>query len=284
MVNFSGYANGADVDTVDNTRDFSVNSCGHYKLLTRPRFDTVRPCGRADYEILLMAEGAGYFFIEGKQQRVTQGQLVLYRPGQPQYYHYLLEDKPDVYWLHFTGKKAAALLESMRICSTAPQQIHGFSRRYAELFDQIIRELQLQEESHLPISSLMGQQLLLLLGRGLHAAGQGGHSLRYRMQEIISGMYRDYQNPLSTQDYAHRLQMSKCWFIRSFKEITGVPPLHFLTAIRMDKSKELLESSAYNVSEIAEMVGYENPLYFSRIFKRKTGLSPLQYRREKQKR
>lgn len=282
MLNLSSYAFNTDVDLVDYSSDFFVNSCGHYKLLTFPRFDTVRPAGRADYEILYVAQGAGHFLMDGTEQAVQQGQLVVYRPWQPQVFHYLLADNPDVYWLHFTGRNAAGLLEKLGLLSGGIHEIHGFSGQFTDLFDQILRELQLQEEHHLQIASLLGQQLLFLLGRGLQAISKGDPA-RQRMQEIISYMYRDYQHPLSTQDYANRLQMSKCWFIRSFKEATGVPPLHFLTSIRIEKSKELLESSPYNVSEIAEMVGYDNPLYFSRLFKRKTGVSPLQYRKHAHK-
>lgn len=282
MLSLSGYANNADVDIVDRTSDFTVNSCGHYKLLSFPRFETVRPAGRADYEILYNAQGSGYYLIDGVEKQVRQGQLVVFSPGQPQVFYYLLEDSPEVYWLHFTGRNAAGTLKRLGLSEGSLHTIHGFSGRYTDLFDQIIQELQLQEENHLQIASLLGLQLILLLGRGLHA-GAKSDPARKRMQEMISSMHRDYQSPFSTQDYANRLQMSKCWFIRSFKEATGVPPLQFLTNIRIEKSKDLLESAPYNVSEIAEMVGYDNPLYFSRLFKRKTGLSPLQYRKHTHK-
>ena len=46
----------------------------------------------------------------------------------------------------------------------------------------------------------------------------------------------------------------------------------------MIKARELLSASSYNVSEIAAMVGYDNPLYFSRLFKKTAGISPREYR------
>ena len=72
--------------------------------------------------------------------------------------------------------------------------------------------------------------------------------------------------------------MSVCWFIRSFKEYTGMAPAQYLTSIRMADARGLLESSDYSVGEIAALVGYENPLYFSRIFKKYNGCPPSIYR------
>lgn len=62
--------------------------------------------------------------------------------------------------------------------------------------------------------------------------------------------------------------MSTCWFIRSFKQYTGMPPRKYLTSIRVKKAQELLESTDYGIGEIGSIVGYDNPLYFSRIFKK----------------
>ena len=59
----------------------------------------------------------------------------------------------------------------------------------------------------------------------------------------------------------------------------GVPPLKYLTSIRIARAKELLTGTDIPISEIGELVGYDNPLYFSKIFKKNTGLSPREYRR-----
>ena len=72
--------------------------------------------------------------------------------------------------------------------------------------------------------------------------------------------------------------MSVCWFIRSFKRYTGVTPLQYITTIRINKAKELLKDSGYSIQEIGSLVGYDNQLYFSRMFKKQTGCSPSQYR------
>ena len=73
--------------------------------------------------------------------------------------------------------------------------------------------------------------------------------------------------------------MSVCWFIRSFKRYMGVTPMQYVTSIRINKAKELLKNTNYSIQEISGLVGYENPLYFSRIFRKQIGCSPSGYRK-----
>ena len=58
-------------------------------------------------------------------------------------------------------------------------------------------------------------------------------------------------------------------------------PLQYITKLRITNAKSLLETTSYNVTEIAQTVGYDNPLYFSRQFKKYTGVSPKEYKQKK---
>ena len=57
-------------------------------------------------------------------------------------------------------------------------------------------------------------------------------------------------------------------------------PAQYILSLRMVNAQSLLERTTYNIKEISEIVGYENPLYFSRVFKKEMGKSPAQYRKE----
>lgn len=77
--------------------------------------------------------------------------------------------------------------------------------------------------------------------------------------------------------------MSVSWFLRNFKEFIGQPPAQYLLTIRMNNAVSLLETTDYNVAEISAIIGYDNALYFSRLFKKHKGVSPSEYRRLFQK-
>ena len=72
--------------------------------------------------------------------------------------------------------------------------------------------------------------------------------------------------------------MSVGWFIRCFKQYTGTTPMRYIVSLRITNAQVLLETTDYNVTEIGNIVGYDNPLYFSRIFKKQKGVSPSEYR------
>ena len=77
--------------------------------------------------------------------------------------------------------------------------------------------------------------------------------------------------------------LSNCWFIQCFKEITGSSPLQYILKLRISNAQSLLENTDYTITEIANMVGYTNSLYFSRLFHKYIGMSPKEYRKVKLK-
>lgn len=90
----------------------------------------------------------------------------------------------------------------------------------------------------------------------------------------------NYSSELNIEEYAVSRGMSVSWFIRNFKEYTKTTPLQYIVSIRMSNAQMLLETTTYTVAEIGRIVGYENPLYFSRIFHKHKGFSPSEYRRK----
>lgn len=76
--------------------------------------------------------------------------------------------------------------------------------------------------------------------------------------------------------------MSVSWFLRNFKQVTAKSPMQYILTTRVNNAVSLLETTDYQVAEISAIVGYENPLYFSRIFKKQKGLSPSEYRKRLQ--
>ena len=76
--------------------------------------------------------------------------------------------------------------------------------------------------------------------------------------------------------------MSISWFIRNFKEYTEATPTQYIQSLRISNAQTLLETTNYNVSEIAQILGYDDPFYFSRVFKKQSGLSPSEFRKQLQ--
>ena len=96
---------------------------------------------------------------------------------------------------------------------------------------------------------------------------------------VIEFINNNFNKNHSIQDYANLCNLDKYYFIKVFKEHTGVSPHLFRTKIRIEKAKEMLAGTDMTNSKIAEAVGYSNSYYFSRIFKTHTGFSPEAFRK-----
>ena len=88
----------------------------------------------------------------------------------------------------------------------------------------------------------------------------------------------NYQREISLDDVSREVDISPYYFSKVFKEATGENFIDYLTGLRIEKAKELLTSTDMSMKEICIEVGYANPNYFSRIFKKIVGLSPTEYK------
>ncbi len=88
----------------------------------------------------------------------------------------------------------------------------------------------------------------------------------------------NYQKDISLDEVSREMDVSPYYFSKLFKEETGENFIEYLTAIRIAKAKELLENTDRSMKEICVEVGYQDPNYFSRIFKKNEGLTPTEYK------
>lgn len=102
-----------------------------------------------------------------------------------------------------------------------------------------------------------------------------------RIQFIVDFIEKNYAQNHTVDFYAEACNVEKYYFIKLFREYTGVSPYLYKTKIRMEKAKELLRNTKMNNARIAEQVGYSSSYYFSRIFKSHVGMSPEMFRKSR---
>ena len=98
------------------------------------------------------------------------------------------------------------------------------------------------------------------------------------IKNITIYMRENYRQKISIGELASKCNLSLFRFIHKFKDSTGMTPIEYLTRIRINEAKYLLANSPYNIAEISNIVGYNDPLYFSRVFKKMIGVSPKRYK------
>ena len=276
----SGYLNNSRTDFKDNSTPLVVGSCGTYRLKTRPKLPTYWQKGRRDYQILYVANGKTHFWFDGKEEIVSAGHMVLYKPEEIQKYVYYLEDNPEVFWIHFTGSDVKNILAYHGISLDEHVFYCGVLPDYKALFRKIIQELQLCRYGYEDYIASLFNDILLLVDRQQHEQKKATGNVQEQIERAAAYFNENYNTKISIDDYAESLHISTNWFIHNFKQYAGMSPAQYILSLRMINAQSLLERTTYNIKEISEIVGYENPLYFSRVFKKEIGKSPAQYRKE----
>ncbi len=277
----SGYLNNSLVDFKDKSRPLIVRSCGNYHLLKHPKLPTWRPRGRIDYQLLYIAAGKVHFYFkENEDTIVTAGHFVLYRPKEMQRYVYYLQDQTEVYWVHFTGSQVKQILKEHGFPSSGHIIYSGTSPGYQNIFRQMIQELQLCRPHYEELLSALLLQLLVKVERSSNDNKIMNSFVQNEIEYATNYFNEHYNEDINIAEYAASRNMSTSWFIRNFKLYNKTTPLNYILNTRIANAQNLLETTRYNITEIASIAGYDNPLYFSRLFKKQTGLSPSEYRKE----
>ncbi|CAI6070328.1 helix-turn-helix domain-containing protein [Cohnella sp. JJ-181] len=121
------------------------------------------------------------------------------------------------------------------------------------------------------------RDFLIAWSRSRPSAGQSSLSA---IPAVVRYIEQHYNQELTLQEIANQFYLSREYISRRFKQETGENMIDFLTRIRIDKAKLLLANPNFKIAQVAEMVGYQDEKYFSKVFKKLTGVSPNQYRKK----
>lgn len=101
------------------------------------------------------------------------------------------------------------------------------------------------------------------------------------IREIQLFIRQHYNENITLNYLAEHFYLHSNYLSKLFKDKTGKNFIEYLTEVRMEQAKKLLQSTDYKIIEICAMTGYDNPRYFSRLFKNYTGITPREFREKK---
>lgn len=233
-------------------------------------------------ELLYVISGEVELHLHGRKHHAGPGDLLLVPSATEHRDDFDLDAGLQVFMVSFEW---AAEEEFFR--QVANDILRGLpAYRKAEIAAQVER-LHRDTHSDAPADLLVAQArlftILMLILR--EAAGrqveekQSAHGRR-RTLMLSARRYleRNYAQPIALEDVAKALDVSPFYLSHVFSEENEFSLFAYLTTVRMEKARELLQAGAKNVSEVARAVGYENSNYFSKVFRRHFGYAPRELR------
>ena len=243
-----------------------INNFGYYLNISKD-ITTVRSVPRTDYHLLYVSSGEIY--VNGLT--LQNGDAYLFLPQEPHLYTYKKVENSCYYWIHFTGNKVSDILSH---CEVLKAINRDNKRRYEKdaVLAMLTEELGrcYEEASDFAVS-------LLFSFLSLFKSGQTPKRFYTNAIQELENMHSDRSVALIAKSYG----ITSSHFIRSFKKIYGTTPNEYRQNYRISQATNLIRMTNLSIQDIAYQCGFGDPFYFSRIFKKKVGMSPWKYRKQK---
>jgi AraC-like DNA-binding protein len=179
------------------------------------------------------------------------------------------------YWLYFRADYAGAV-DLFRL---APPRrlLRSGGKRAASQFRQLIRGFRRQDLSSRLSSTAILVEFLVPFLKGAAPVRTGVVAIQ-RLLPVLRYIDEHLREEITNDDLARLLYLSPKYFCNLFSAATGVPPVAYIHQRRVLRAKERLLLSSETIKSIAVKVGFRDPLYFARVFRRLEGVSPREYR------
>ena len=263
-----------DSNTENRSVPLSVNCCG--RVVRVLDFTTDMPSGRRDYYLMYMLNGTLSARFGQTDGVLQPGSFVCIQPNTP--YRYSNDGNREIHYLtiHFTGYDAGSLLLQAGIQVNTVYQ-SGIHAKIVDLYESMF-SLFRNPPAH--FSFAITAHVQFILHSLIQAVREHDHPQTHKLEASIRHIHTHLAEALSVESLAEMEHLSPSRYRTVFHAVTGFSPQDYITRQRIQLACSFLAETGLDIQEIAERSGYRDRLYFQRIFKKQTGLTPAQYRKK----
>ena len=247
------------------------------------------------YDMLFVMKGILYMSEDDVPYEITAGSMLVLEPNRLHVGHRPCEEETEIYWLHLAHTAPVRTMDSDQIPWSIPftkgsnldviphQQVMYIPKFTSLHIPSVLPFLQRMMELHQSLSPATSLPLQLQL-TGLLTELQTAVRLQYAPRsrilcdQTIAYLQQHLTRPFDAKHMEDTLHFHFDYLARCLKKYTGLSPLQYLHELQINKAKSLLENTGLSVSEIGMQVGIENTNYFIRLFRKRMGVTPGQYR------
>lgn len=236
-----------------------------------------------DYYVVFISKGKGtYASALTSPTQVVAGNCFLLYPGV--WHRYKPDPKHgwEEYWVGFNGAYISELLGNVFDRNKAVVNL-GFNTDMLILFTRLIDEIRLSSIGYPQQIAGITLQILGLVSNALRNDERAGDPVGKLIAKARYLIRESFENSLDIEKLAGELPMGYSSFRKAFKQITGQSPNQYHMELRMERARHLLVMTLLNINEISGQLGFESVAYFSKLFKKKHGVSPMSFRLERGK-
>lgn len=244
-------------------------------------------------ELAFVLSGEGKYHIEGEIYDVTEGDLLIFNPGIRHQALFLkqVETPTTEFFVGFSDIQFPGFCPNYLPVQGGSYILHTKGELRQRIF-KICSSMEAEKAArkqgrYYMLKSYLMQLLILMMREQCEPAkpvdGYAFESTnkKYVVERILNYFEDHYSEKISLDQIAENMYLSPFYVSKIFKSETGDAPIQHLIKIRLEKAKEILEQGrAESVQEVAAMVGYDDAYHFSKLFKKRFGITPTQARQK----
>jgi AraC-like DNA-binding protein len=226
-------------------------------------------------------KGSGYYVENGKSKIVESGKLLFIPENTPHLYASSKEDPWSILWIHVKGINLSNYYSYQKDTIALIAVPFEKQNKIRTLFEEIFEIL--NQGFHFENLLYTYQVLAHILGLFFLYPNYNKLSMKETgpsISDSINYMAQSLHEQLTLTELANHSRLSAVHYSYLFKKNTGYSPIHYFLRLKIQKACTYLDISDYTISEIAELVGFKDSFYFSRLFHKIMGMSPSDYRKK----
>lgn len=238
-----------------------------------------------EYQLLYIPNGKGTFETSSfPKTELEEGTMFLLFPGEWHAYSPDRQTGWDEYWIGFEGVNIDNRVKSGFFQKESPLFQVGINEEIVELYQKAIEAASQQRAGYqIVLAGIVNHLLGLAFALNKNQSIENSEGAE-QIQKAKLFIQEHIDQPITPEQVCEFITMGYSSFRKAFKTQTGFSPAQYILEAKLTRAKHLLSNTGKSVKEIAFELSFENAEYFSTIFKRKTDMTPLQYRGMCQKR
>ena len=239
---------------------------------------TFGPYVRKNYVLHIITAGNGTYETPGGSFRLSANQAFLVYPGEETTYMADDEDPWSYMWIGFNGYWAERVAEEAGFTKNNPVITFDDCTRISNDIDAILDADGIEFADHMRRMASFYDAISTLIDSDPDRRPERHHSDRRYVDMAIRLMTESFDKRIKISEIAGRVGINRSYLADIFKREMNMSPQTFLINYRLEKAAQLLLETRDSIGDIANSVGYNDPLAFSKAFKQRYGESPSAYR------
>lgn len=233
-----------------------------------------------EYQLLYITNGKG-IFVYGQNKEstyISEGKMFFLMPGVWHTYKPLENSGWKEYWIGFKGSIIEKIVAEGFFLNRPPIFNIGLNERVVDLY---MKAIEIADEERAGYQQALAGIVMHILGLMYYrdkTRNFNDENLIGKINKAKVLMRESIYKNIVAEDISKSLNISYSGFRRAFKEFTGTSPSQYMMELKLNEAKLLLSTTSQSVKNISYSLNFENPEYFSVFFKKRTGITPIEYR------